>query len=257
MRVIARAMVFTTLVLLFAAMLAANSVLSRGSGTYFATFMFVPFALAPAIPVWFRPNTQSFTIWAGCSAVASIIYLVGGSPYEYERALASWRYIALPMYAAIFVAVIGGTTMAWVCAARDRELLPDSARARRIRSIAKLAPLFAVTTLVLEMLVVEYHFDSVTFMTAAILALTVSPAAFVYRRPTRGVAFMWAIWSLPYAVLALLVAFADEPGMPLLARMLIMSAGTLGALLVVVLPVTALRPSEPDGALLAPAVTRR
>lgn len=236
---IARAMVLTTVVLLLVAMIAAHDTLSHGSGTYFATFMFVPFVLAPAIVVWFKPTAGKFTIWAVCSAFASTIYLAAGSPYSYERELIGMRVISSAMYAAIFISVVGATFMAWLIAARSREALPDSSRARRIRSIAKLAPLVGVTALVSCLLIVERNYEVVVFVVASFVGFTVAPAPFVHRRPSRGSAFMWAAWSLPYAGLTLLLQFSDDDHMPLLARMFLLATGTLGALLIAVLPLTA------------------
>jgi hypothetical protein len=84
--------------------------------------MFMPFALAPAILVWFKPTTGKFTIWAACSAFASVIYLAAGSPYADERELVGMRVISTAMYAAIFVSVVGATIAAWTLAARARRV---------------------------------------------------------------------------------------------------------------------------------------
>lgn len=257
MRALARGMVFTTAVLLFIAMITAHKVLSHGSGTYFATFMFVPFAMGPAILVWFRPTARSFTMWALCCAFASILYLAGASPYSYERALPYWPLISLCMDGAMFIGFVGSTIMAWTLAARSQPPLADSARARRIRVIAKLAPLVGVTVLALSLLAIERHYEVVAFVFASLIGWTLAPAAYVHRRPTRGTAFMWAAWSLPYSALALVIQLADDDRVPTLARLFMVAAGTLAALLLVVLPLTALRRSEPDGALLPAAVTRR
>lgn len=128
MRVLARVIVLVTVVLVFTAMITAHS-LDHRSNAYFATFMFVPIVLGPAVLALFRPIARTFTIWALSSAFASTMYLLGA-----ERAL-----VSLVMYAAILTAFVGSTALAW--ATSDAGAVPNSARARRISSIAKLAPL--------------------------------------------------------------------------------------------------------------------
>lgn len=244
MRNFARAMVLTTVIALIVAMIAANDVLSHSSGTYFATFMFVPFVLAPGILVWFKPTTGSFVIWALCSLFASTIYFTAGDPYSFERERAGWRVIELAMYTASFISCVGSTIVAWSLAARAREPVADSSRARRIRSITKLAPIVAATALVTSLLLVERDRVSVLFVIASIMALTLAPAPFVHRRPSRRIAFIWTFWSLPYAGLALLLQLSDDDHVPLLARIFLLATGTLGALLVAVLPLTAMFASD-------------
>lgn len=237
-------MVLTTVIALMTAMIAAQDTLSHGSGTYFATFMFVPFAIAPGILVWFKPSARSFTLWAICSGFASIIYLAAGSPYAYERELIGWRVISSAMYVAIFIAVVGSTIMAWTLAARARESFPDSSSARRIRSIAKLAPIVGAVTVVTALIVVERNHETAAFVIGSFIAFTCAPAPFVYRRPTCRIAFLWAAWSFPYAAGALLLQLSDDDHVPLMARIFMLAAGTLGALLIVVLPITAFFASD-------------
>jgi hypothetical protein len=240
MRNFARAMVLTTVIALITAMIAAHDTLSHGSGTYFATFMFVPFVVAPGILVWFKPDARSFTIWAVCSTFASTIYLAAGSPYSWERELIGWHVIAAAMYTAIFISVVGSTIMAWTLAASRRDALPDSSRARRIRSIARLAPIVGATAIVTALIMVERNHETVVFVIGSFIAFTCAPAPFVYRRPSRGAAFMWMAWSVPYAALALLLQLSDDDHVPLMARVFMLTTGTLGALLVAVLPITAI-----------------
>jgi hypothetical protein len=240
MRNFARAMVLTTVVALITAMIAAHDTLSHGSGTYFATFMFVPFVVAPGILVWFKPAARSFTIWAVCSTFASTIYLAAGTPYSWERELIGWQVIAVAMYTAIFISVVGSTIMAWTLAARARESLPDSSLARRIRSIAKLAPIVGATAVVTAMVMVERDHETAIFVIGSFIAFTCAPAPYVYRRPSCRVGLMWMAWSIPYAVGALGLQLSDDDHVPLMARIFILTAGTLGALLIVVLPVTAM-----------------
>jgi hypothetical protein len=245
MRNFARAMVLTTVIALLVAMIAAHDTLSHGSGTYFATFMFVPFVVMPGILVWFKPPTAGmFTIWAVCSSFASIIYLAAGSPYSYERELAGWQVIAAAMYTAIFISVVGATIMAWTLAARSREALPDSSRARRIRSITKLAPVVGATAIVTALIVVERNRESVAFVIGSLIAFTCAPAPFVHRRPSRGAALLWMTWSVPYAALALLLQLSDDDHVPLGARIFLLATGTLAALLIAVLPATAMFASD-------------
>lgn len=244
MRNFARAMVLTTVVALFTAMIAAHDTLNHGSGTYFATFMFVPFVVAPGILVWFKPATRSFVIWAVCSTFASTIYLAAGSPYSWESELVGWHVIAAAMYVAIFVSVVGSTIMAWTLAASARPPLPDSSRARRIRSIAKLAPIVGATAVVTALIMVERNHETVVFVIGSFIAFTCAPAPYVYRVPSRGAAVTWTAWSVPYALLALLLQLSDDDHVPLMARVFMLATGTLGALLVAVLPVTAIFASD-------------
>lgn len=244
MRNIARAMVLTTVVALMVAMIAAQRTLSHGSGTYFAVFMFVPFVLAPGILVWFKPTAGSFTIWAVCGTFASTIYFAAGSPYSYERELAGWHIVAAAMYVAVFIACVGSTIAAWSLAGRGRDPLPDSSRARRIRSITKLAPIVGTIAVVSVLLLVERNHEVVVFVVGSFIAFTCAPAPFVHRRPSRTSAFVWAAWSLPYAALTILLQLSDDDHMPTLARVFLLSTGTLGALLIAVLPVTALLASD-------------
>ena len=244
MRNFARAMVLTTVVALMTAMIAAQGTLSHGSGTYFATFIVVPFIVAPGILVWFKPRAHSFGIWAVCSGFASIIYLAAGTPYSWERELAGWQVIVGAMYTAIFISVVGSTIMAWTLAASTREALPDSSLARRLRSIAKLAPILGAIVVISALVVVERNHATVAFVIGSFIALTCAPAPFVYRRPTCRVGLLWTCWSMPYALASLVLQLSDDGHVPLGARIFMLAAGTLGALLIAVLPITAFVASD-------------
>jgi hypothetical protein len=148
------------------------------------------------------------------------------------------------MYTAIFISVVGSTIMAWALAANRRNALPDSSRARRIRSIARLAPIVGATAIVTALIMVERNHETVVFVIGSFIAFTCAPAPFVYRRPSRGTAFMWMAWSVPYAALALLLQLSDDDHVPLMARVFMLTTGTLGALLIAVLPVTAIFASD-------------
>jgi hypothetical protein len=55
---------------------------------------------------------------------------------------------------------------------------------------------------------------------------------------------MWMAWSIPYAVGALGLQLSDDDHVPLMARVFMLTTGTLAALLVAVLPVTAMFASD-------------
>lgn len=147
------------------------------------------------------------------------------------------------MYAIIFIAVAGSTIMAWTLAVHAREPAADSARARRIRGIAKLAPLVGVIVTFFALLLVEPGYEYILFDVAVGVGLTIAPAPFVCRRAERKTAFLWTAWSLPFGVWTLYVTFSSV-ALSIVAELLVTAMGTLAALLAIVLPLTALITSD-------------
>src|SRR5687768_757236 len=87
----ARGLVIATAAFLLFAIIAAASVLSHGSGTFMALLVFAPILLAPGALVWWKPQSRSLSAWAIWSFIASLSYLIGGSPYYHERQLPGWQ----------------------------------------------------------------------------------------------------------------------------------------------------------------------
>lgn len=240
----------------------ASSVLRGSSGTHFALMVFLPFLIAPGVIVWRWPRPRLFAIWMAFAACSSIIWSLGGSPYQYERALPGWRAVQVSAWTTIGIIVVGSAIAAFWFSARPvsgEDLATPLAR--RLRRVVQLVVPTAIVTGVAGLLPgYEMYFGDTHLHTETagggwlilFLALALAPAAVVYRDPRRRWAWIWAGWTLPSGFLVMAVSFGFkifERAVPLWpAHVVRFGVGTILVLLVIAVPLIALASRGSDEA---------
>jgi hypothetical protein len=243
---VARGLVIATTACLLFAIVAAAKVLSHGSGTFMALVVFAPILLLPGALVFWKPQPRFLSVWAIWSFIASVVYLIGGSPYYYERELPDWQCVQWPTWIAILITIVATTILSFAMAAKARPPLPASPRARRVQQATRLSVALALVTIVLTIVAMNMPATGV-FWNAVWLVFIVAPAPYVHRAPQRSTAFMWAAWVSPFAAcLAILsLAMPDSAAeLELPVRIWLMTHGTLLAMICIVTPVVAFISSD-------------
>jgi hypothetical protein len=243
---VARGLVIAIAATLLFAIFAANRVLSHGSGTYVALVSFAPILLAPGALVWWKPQPRFLAVWSIWSFISSVIYLVGGSPYYYERELPDWPSVQWPSWIAIVLAIVGTSALAYLMAGKAHAPLPSTPRTRRIQQATRLSLALAVVTVLVTIIALHVPFAA-NFFNTAVIAFIVAPAPYVHRVARRSTAIMWAAWTSPFAAVMAILWFAstdhaNELELPL--RMWLLSYGTLMTMICVVTPLAAFLSSD-------------
>jgi hypothetical protein len=243
---VARGLVIAVGYLAIAGIAFAHEVLSHGSGTYTATLVFAPILFAPGVLVYLRPKPRFLALWAVWSFISSFLYLIGASPYRYERDLKGWAFVQWDFWIAIALAVVGSTVLAYVSAARANPVSPATARTRRIQQAVRLSCALAVVTVLVTIIALHVPVAA-NFWNAVFIAFIVAPAPYVHRVARRGAAIMWAAWVSPFATVLAILSLAsndhaNELELPL--RMWLLSYGTLMTMICVVTPFVALVSSD-------------
>jgi hypothetical protein len=238
---VARGLVIATAASMLVAVIAAAKVLSHGSGTFGALVIFAPILVAPGALVWWKPQARFLSIWAIWSFIASVIYLIGGSPYYYERELPDWQCVQWPTWIAILFAIVGATALSFAMAAKARAPLPATPRTRRIQQATRLSVALAVVTVALTIVAMDMPATGV-FWNAVWLVFIVAPAPYVHRAAQRSAAIMWAAWVSPFAACMAILSLAmpdsaAELELPL--RIWLTTHGTLFAMICIVTPLVA------------------
>ena len=253
-RRVAAALMIGATISAIATAITAHSVLRSTSGTHFVLLVFLPILLLPGLVVWCWPRPRTFGLWTTWGAVSSVIWAIGGSPYQYERDLGAWPAVEVSAWVTIAIVVVGSATAVFWLSARPRtaeELATPVAR--RLRRIVHLVvPIAAVTGTVGLLPGYRMYFDD-TFLheqTAGggwlilFLALALAPAAIVHRDPRRRWAWIWAAWTLPSGFLVMAVSFGFsifQRAVPLWpAHVVRFGVGTILVLLVFAVPIIAL-----------------
>ena len=190
-----------------------GSVLSHGSGTYFALLVALPIIVAPGALVWWQPRLRWFVVWSVVSFVASACLVIFGDPYTYERELPGWHRVELAYWGAMSIAVLGSMAGAfWVAARTPTPVELGAPLARRLRRIVQLVVPIAVVCAVLGFLPGERVYAGNTFLhersaggpyLVAFLGLMLLPSILVYRDPRKRWAWLWFAWTLPSSLLVL------------------------------------------------------
>ena len=228
---------------------AADRVLSHGSGTYTALLVYSGIVLLPGVLVFWKPQPRFLAAWAIWSFISSVIYLIGGSPYYYERELPDWPSVQWPTWIAIVLAIVGTSALAYLMAARAHPPLPSTARTRRIQQATRLSLALAVVTVLITIIAMGVP-PAANFFNTAVIAFIVAPAPYVHRVARRSTALMWAAWASPFAAVMALLSLASSMGpdraeeLELPLRMWLLSYGTLLAMICVVTPLAAFLSSD-------------
>jgi hypothetical protein len=231
-RVGVRCLVVATLACAIAGELAARVVLSHGSGTYFALLVFLPLLAAPGALVWRYPRPRYLAAWAIAGWVATIVWAGLGAPYRYERELASWEFVATPVWIAIALVIFGAPLIAVLLTRNAEPAGGNNLLAQRLRRIVLLV--FAIATLVVVTTFIRAGNDgaSVAVYTAAVIG----PGLAVqwYPRPMTG--WLWAALTTPFAVtgIALWAAFGTSHHWG--ARVVELGLGTIYVLVMIAVP---------------------
>ena len=243
---VARGLVIAVAVSIVFAVVAANRVLSHGSGTYYALMIFAPILLLPGVLVWWKPQPRFLAVWSIWSFISSVLYLIGGSPYYWERELPDWPPVQWATWIAIGLAVVGSADLAYMIAARRHPPVPASPRTRRIQQATRLSVALAGVTIVVAHVGLGLP-PAANFWNTTVIAFILAPAVYVLRVPRRGTAIMWAAWASPFAAVMAMLSLAStdhasELEFPL--RMWMLSYGTLLTMICVVTPLAALVSSD-------------
>ncbi|HSD91123.1 MAG TPA: hypothetical protein VLB44_26555 [Kofleriaceae bacterium] len=241
---IARTMVLASTVAAITAVIAADTVIDHGSGTYFALIIFTPFLLLPGLLVWLKPEARSLVLWAVWSGIGGIVYGIGGSPYRYERERVYWPWVSWSIGTAIAIAVFGSVVLAFVMAARSRDRLPPSRRAIRVQRTTTLAVAAAAMSIVLGFYALGDATIAAPVWLGLLIVLVVAPAPLIYRRPHRRAAIMWALWSSPFGGIIALIFSTEDLQFDPHEHLLFAAYGTLALLTVLVLPIVAFMSSD-------------
>lgn len=243
---VARGLVIAVAASILVAVVAANRVLSHGSGTYVALMIFAPVLLLPGALVWWKPQPRFLAIWSIWGFISSVLYLIGGSPYYWERELPSWPPVQWATWIAIGLAIVGSADLAYMIAARTHPPVPATPRTRRIQQATRLSVALAGVTIVVA------HFGlglppAANFWNTTIICFILAPAVYVLRVPRRSTAIMWAAWASPFAAVMAILSLAStdhasELEVPL--RMWLLSYGTLLTMICLVTPLAAFISSD-------------
>jgi hypothetical protein len=213
-RLVSRAHVIATAIAALVAVLVARDVLSSGSGTYFAVQVTAALIVVPGGLVWWQPRLRWYVVWAVIAFLASAGLIGFGDPYAYERELGGWGRVDVASWAAMSIAVLGALVGVFYLGAGAGSA--SEPLARRLRRIVHLVVLLAVVAAAFSWLPAERVFVGKTFLHVrtsggarfvVLLTLMLLPALLVYRDPRKHWAWLWWAWTVPSAVVVLLMVF--------------------------------------------------
>lgn len=231
-------MILTAACALFT-VIAATSVLSHGSGTFTALIVFMPLLIAPGIAMWLRPrSSQPASLWAFWAFLSSIVYLITGDPYQHERVLPNWPWVAWGIWLTITLAFVGSTVVSFLISTSTAPEPPTTVRTRRIQQGVRLILALAVVSMGVTLFVLDLP-PAATMFFASFLVFTVSPAPYVYRTARRGIVLFWAFWTTPLAGFVGLFSLGADQWIELPLRATLTAYGTLIVMIMIVLPLAA------------------
>ena len=274
-RIASRAFVVACGMMALTAIGFAASVLSHGSGTFYARLIALPLMVAPGALVWWQPRARWFAVWGSIAAFVSSLLLLLGDPYRFEEELRGWSDVEASTWFTIALTVVGSIAGAFLLAVRaprsvSRPLgATNDVLARRLRRVVQLVTGIAVAISCFAFLPGErvyaggeflYEGSAGGFYVIGALALVLLPAIPVYRDPRKRWAWVWFVWTLP-ASLLLLVASA---GIHILATSVdlwprtVVKAGsfTILVLILIAVPLIALLTRERPAPSIPPARVR-
>lgn len=276
-RIASRAFVIACGITALAAIGFATSVLSHGSGTFFARLIALPLIVAPGALVWWQPRARWFAVWGMVAAFVSILLLILGNPYRSEEELRGWSDVEATTWFTIAITVVGSTVAAFLLAARAprtgvtaaEPLASNEVLARRLRRVVQLVTGIAVAISCFAFLPGErvyagneflYESSAGGFYVIGALALVLLPAILVYRDPRKRWAWLWFVWTLPASLLLVVASVGIHilsTGVDLWPRTVVKAgAFTILVLILIAVPLIALLTRERPGTSIPPARVR-
>ncbi len=214
------------------ALIAARAVLSHGSGTYVALRVFLPLLVLPGALVWWSPRSAYIAVWSLAGLFTTMVWSIAGTPYHYERELASWTYINTPVSIAITIVAFGTPLLAVIASNRIAPPPEREPLAQRLRRIVMLV--FVVATIVAMSSFLLFGAEGV--VVAVYTAALIAPGLAVQVFPRPLTAWLWTGLCAPLAMLGIWLwpAFHTLPHG--LARVIEAGIGMIHALVLVALP---------------------
>lgn len=224
-----------------AAAIAAREVLSHGSGTYVALHVFLPLLVLPGVLVWRAPRIGYIAIWSLAGLFTTMVWSVAGTPYRYERELASWSFVITPVSIAIVLVAFGAPLLAVLATGRtapspERELL-----AARLRRIVLLV--FVVATVVAISSFLLFGGDGI--VVAVYTAAVIAPGLAVQAFPRVLTAWLWTAVCAPFALLGIWLWLAFRIPPDGLAHIVEAGLGTIYVLVLIALPLVCMTTRQP------------
>lgn len=223
-----------------AGVIAAHVVLAHGSGTYLALLVFLPLLVGPGVLAWFHPTAKVLAMWATSGWICTVTWWIFGDPYDYERALEHWQYIAISVSIAILLVTFVAPASAILMVKRNEVAAELGLRAQRVRRISVVAIALAAGVAVTGY--VRWQIDG--FVASSFLLMLILPGAFAIRSGSRAAAFLWGGWCAPFALLAALT-WPDGNVPSLGGRIFLGGLGAIFVLLAIGLPIASLAPASP------------
>ena len=244
-RYLIRSLVVAALVAAVTGEIAARSVLSHGSGTFIALLVFLPVLVVPGALVWWRPRATYLALWSITGWAATIVWSIGGTPYRYERRLELWHYVEAPVWIAIALVLFAAPVLGLL--AMQRQPIHDElARvALRLRRIVLVVAVLAVVVIVSAFVIA----GPAAFVVAVYTMLMIVPAVLVQREARPIWAWLWAAWSLPFAVFGVWLWVELGESTSWAGHLVQGGLGTMYVLLVIALPAICLFTRRASGAI--------